>query len=100
MTGCVRPATLALMLLARGAWAGPSMTSGANTISRDVDNEGGAVSFSGTNQMTLSVGETVVLTTMSSSANVIRSGWSELASSPAPPSRCRRPPAARPRASP
>ena len=85
MTGCVRPATLALMLLARGAWAGPSMTSGANTISRDVDNEGGAVSFSGTNQMTLSVGETVVLTTMSSSANVIRSGWSELASSPGAP---------------
>ena len=86
--------TFSLVLLAAAAWAGPSMTSGAagtnNTIARDVVNAGGNGSSSGllttNNAMIGSVGEEVMLTTMTSGTgganNTVRAGWSEIQSFP------------------
>lgn len=82
--------TCVLLFLASAAWAGPSMTSGSNTISRGAVNGGGALSSSGSgagnNQMTGSAAEDVIITTADSGAgagnNRLRAGWSELQAYP------------------
>ena len=83
----------ALLLLASAAWAGPSMTSASNSITRDVVNGGGTYSSSGSgagnNIMTGSVGETVMITTSTSGSgaanSTLRAGWSEIAYYPGTP---------------
>src|ERR1035437_8522761 len=69
----------ALVLLASAAWAGPSMGTANNSISRDVDNGGGTYSSTANNQLTGSVAEEVALTTSSTANNRLRSGFSTIA---------------------
>jgi hypothetical protein len=73
------------MLLASSAWAGPSMSSANNTISRDVNNGGGAYSTSANNQLTGSISEAIAFTTAASANNVLRSGFSTIAYYPNTP---------------
>jgi hypothetical protein len=83
----LRISALAAALAAAPAWAGTSMTSGANAITRDVDDGGGITATSGAlatnNTVTGSVAETVMITTSTSGTgagnNLMRSGWSEIA---------------------
>jgi len=80
----------ACVFLASAARAGPSMTSGNNTIARDAVNGGGTFSSSGSgagnNQLTGSAAEDVIITTSASGAgagnNRLRAGWSELQAYP------------------
>jgi hypothetical protein len=82
-----RPYRLAFasLLLAAAAWAGPSMHSAANSITRDVDNGGGSYSTSSNFQLTGSIAEAVAFTTSSSANNVLRSGFSTIAYYPNTP---------------
>lgn len=81
----------ALLFLASAAWAGPSMSTASNAITRDVDNAGGTFASSGggaaNNNMTGSIGEEVMITTSTSGGgsanNTLRSGFSEIAYYPA-----------------
>jgi hypothetical protein len=71
-------APILLLFLRAGAWAGPSMTSGNNSITRSVDDDGGLITASASNKITSSVGE-VSFSTMASATNKIRGGWGEIA---------------------
>ncbi|MFI5347231.1 MAG: hypothetical protein ACHQ51_12730 [Elusimicrobiota bacterium] len=67
------------LLLAAGAWAGPPMTSGSNTISRNTADGGGMISASASNQITSAIAEGVAIATTASGSNKIRSGWDAIA---------------------
>lgn len=55
------------------------MSTGANAVTRDVDNGGGTFSSTANNQLTGSASEDVALTTAGTAANLLRSGFSTIA---------------------
>jgi len=81
----MRLSAFAVLLLSAPAWAGPLMSSGSNSITRNVDNAGGTYSSTASNQITGSAGEEIALTTSSTANNLMRSGFSTIAYYPGTP---------------
>jgi len=78
-------ALLSCAVLAARALAGTPMTSGNNTISRDVDDGGGTFSSTANNKMTGSASEEIALTTASTVNNLLRTGFETIAYYPGTP---------------
>jgi hypothetical protein len=68
-----------LVLLSVPAWSLAPMNSATNSITRSADDGGGGISATATNSVTQSIAEDVILTTMASANNRIRSGWEQMA---------------------
>lgn len=77
-------AVLALLLPAAGAWAGPPMSTGTNSIPRSVFAAGGSSATTAANGLVFTIGEEVVFSTGATAANKTRAGWPTLASFPNP----------------
>lgn len=75
-------AVLALLLPAAGAWAGPPMSTGSNSIPRSVFAAGGSSATTAANAVVFTVGEEVAFSTGATAANKARAGWPTIASFP------------------
>jgi hypothetical protein len=71
-----------LLSLSHTAMAGPQMGTANNTVTRSVDDAGGATASTANNQITGVIAEEVAVTTAASTNNKLCAGWSTIASYP------------------